>query len=113
MINKEKYATSDSITQKMADTWIRSLKKRYPNNQKMPIKKSASKIKNHPGLQSGARGLLNPVYSINQELSSTKLNILVVDDFLIGGSSLREVYKILINKGVPKEKIIGYCLGIK
>ena len=43
MINKEKYTTSDPVTQKMADTWIRSLKKRYPDNPEMYIKKSSSK----------------------------------------------------------------------
>ena len=59
MVNQEKYASADPVTQKMIDTWMRSLKKRYPDNSKMPIKKSSSAKSNHPGLQSGARGLLN------------------------------------------------------
>jgi hypothetical protein len=112
MINKEKYTTSDPVTQKMADTWIRSLKKRYPDNPEMYIKKSSSKKTNHPGIQSGARVLLNPTYAVDQDVPSFG-RILVVDDFLIGGTSLREVYGLLINKGVPKENIIGYCLGTK
>lgn len=112
MINQEKYAKADPVTQNMANTWVRSLKKRYPDNPKMPIKKSSSKKSKHPGLQSGARGLLNPVYSINQQVP-TSGKILVVDDFLVGGTSLREVYNILIDNNVPKENIIGYCLGTK
>jgi len=112
MVNQEKYASADPVTQKMIDTWMRSLKKRYPDNPKMPIKKSSSIKSNHPGLQSGARGLLNPVYAVNQKLP-TFGRVLVVDDFLIGGTSLREVYNILTSNGVPKENIIGYCLGTK
>jgi hypothetical protein len=112
MVNQERYLKADPTTQKMTDTWTRSLKKCYPDNPKMPIKKSSSRKSGHPGLQSGARGLLNPVYAINQEVP-TFGRILVVDDFLIGGTSLREVYNILISKGVPKENIIGYCLGTK
>ena len=40
-------------------------------------------------------------------------NVLVVDDFLIGGSSMREIYTQLIDRGIPTKNIKGYCLGIK
>jgi hypothetical protein len=112
MINREKYDRADPTSQRTVDTWIRGLKRLYPNNPKMPIKKSRNTATGHPGLQTGVRGLLNPVYAIDNEVP-TFGKVLVVDDFLIGGSSLKEVYNILISKGVPKENIIGYCLGTK
>lgn len=113
MINQEKYAAADPITQRMASTWIKSLKKKYGDDAaKMVIKKSRNKETGHPGIQSGARGLLNPVYSIDDKLP-TSGKLLVVDDFLIGGSSFAEVFSILIKNGVPKENIVGYCLGTK
>jgi hypothetical protein len=113
MINKETYTDADPTTQKMADTWIRSLKKHYGTNApKMPIKKSGNKETGHPGIQTGARHLLNPVYKIEDNWKVNN-NILVVDDFLIGGSSIKEIYTQLIDRGIPIKNINGYCLGVK
>lgn len=110
MINKEKYNISDPTTKNMANTWIKSLKKAYPNNPKMYIKKSPNPRTGHPGIQTGARHLLSPAYQIDQNIPQNK-KILVVDDFLIGGSTFKEIFRILIDKGIPKENIVGYCLG--
>jgi|TARA_R110000737_G_scaffold333410_1_gene351056 hypothetical protein len=110
MINKEKYNAADPTTQNMASTWTRSLKRNYPDNPKMPIKKSGNPQTGHPGIQTGARHLLNPAYQMDQDIPKN-VKILVIDDFLIGGSTLKEIFKILIGKGVPKENIIGYVLG--
>jgi hypothetical protein len=113
MIDKEKYSQSDSTTQNMADTWVRSLKKRYGNEAPpMPIKKSKDKKTGHPGIQSGARKLLSPVYKVG-DIEKINDRILVVDDFLIGGSSFREVYNQLLEKEILPDKILGYCFGIK
>jgi hypothetical protein len=113
MIDKEKYSQSDSTTQGMADTWIRSLKKRYGNDAPpMPIKKSKDKKTGHPGIQSGARKLLSPVYKVG-DIGKIHNRIIVVDDFFIGGSSFREVYNQLLEKGISPDKILGYCLGMK
>ena len=113
MINKEKYGKADPTTQKMADTWVKSLKKHYgADAPKMPIKKSGNKETGHPGIQTGARHLLNPVYKVEDDWK-VGTNVLVVDDFLIGGSSMREIYTQLIDRGIPTKNIKGYCLGIK
>ena len=113
MINKEKYGKADPTTQKMADTWVKSLKKHYgADAPKMPIKKSGNKGTGHPGIQTGARHLLNPVYKVEDDWK-VGTNVLVVDDFLIGGSSMREIYTQLIDRGIPTKNIKGYCLGIK
>lgn len=112
MIDQEKYDKSDPVTQSIAKGWTDRLKKRYGTDTKMVIKKSRNKITKHPGIQSGGRSLLKPAYKIDGELSKMA-KILVVDDFIISGSSLKEVYEILLQKGVPKENIVGYCMGIK
>jgi len=113
MINKEKYSEADPTTKKMADTWVKSLKKRYgADAPKMPIKKSGNKETGHPGIQTGARHLLNPVYKVEDDWKASS-NILVVDDFLIGGSSMKEIYTQLLDRGIPTKNIKGYCLGMK
>lgn len=113
MINKEKYSQSDPTTQNMADTWIKSLKKIYGNDAPpMPIKKSKDEKTGHPGIQSGARKLLNPVYKVG-DIGEIHNRIMVVDDFFIGGSSFKEVYNQLLEKGISPDKILGYCLGMK
>ena len=113
MIDKEKYSKADPTTKKMADTWVKSLKKHYgADAPKMPIKKSGNKETGHPGIQTGARHLLNPVYKVEDDWTAGT-NVLVVDDFLIGGSSMREIYTQLIDRGIPTKNIKGYCLGMK
>lgn len=112
MVNIDKYNKAHPVTQSILNAWIAALKKRYGNNAKIPIKKSGSETANHPGLKSGARGLLNKVYNLGfeEELND---NILVVDDFVIGGTSLKEIYNDLIEIGINPNKIQGYCLGVK
>lgn len=112
IVNQEKYNEADPTTQKMIDTWISQLKKLYGTEKKIPIKKSPDPKTGHPGLQSGARGLLNPSFQLNDEIPENA-RILVIDDVLVGGSSLKEVYDALTGIGIPKNNIFGYCLGSK
>lgn len=111
MIDQEKFAKSDPTTQKMASTWIRSLKKKYGEDAELYIKKSSDPDTGHPGIQSGARILLKPTYNVGQ-VPKNGLTV-IVDDFLISGSSLGEVINSLLADGMNKETLAAYCLGIK
>jgi hypothetical protein len=111
MINKEKYENADPITKKIVDSFVKCLEKNFPT-QKLAIKKSGYGSEGKCAIQSGGRPLLNPAYGFNGNINPND-KILIVDDFKIGGSSLREVFKILQQQGVPTKNITGYVLGLK
>jgi len=112
MVNRERYDKADPTTRKIMDTWIRGLKKKYGEDAVLTIKKSADPSTGHPGLQSGARRLLNPTYNVGEDLPKNG-KILIVDDFMIGGSSVAEIADSLVSAGIPKQNLMVYCLGIK
>jgi hypothetical protein len=109
MVNKEKYDKADPTTKKMVDAFVKCLEAKFPNQQ-ISIKKSG--YDGVCGIQSGARTLLNPTYGFNSNLKNTD-KILVMDDFKVSGSSLKETFKLLIESGVPEKNITGYVLGLK
>jgi len=117
MLDQDTYTKADDKTRNMADTWVRGLKKIYPSDEELPIKKSKNKETGHPGLQSGARHLLKPSFNTKTApgLKNAKINkhIVVLDDILVGGSTLREVYLDLMELGVNRSAIVGYTFATK
>jgi hypothetical protein len=112
MINREAYDKSDPVTRKMVDTFVRCLEKNFGADTMMHIKKSG--YEGSCGLQSGARRLLNSTYDIAASNIDNNSKILIVDDFLVSGSSLREVFQALVNDlGVSPKNIFGYTLALK
>jgi hypothetical protein len=112
MIDREAYEKSDPGTRKMVDTFVRCLIKKFGPDKMIHIKKSG--YSGSCGLQSGGRRLLNPTY----DMEGLKLNsydkIMVVDDFLIKGSSFQEVFSVLVNDfETPPKNIYGYTLALK
>lgn len=134
MVNKEKYEASDPVTQKMVDTFIRCVKKNFADKNEelnvdaikwakrengeftMQIKKSGYQKgeKRVCGIQSGGRRLLTSAFEMSGLEKVKNSNILIVDDFLVSGSSIREITDILINEvGVDPNRIKAYVLGSK
>jgi hypothetical protein len=111
MVNKEKYEKADPVTKKILDSFVKCLEKNFPG-QKLTIKKSGYGGEGKCAIQSGGRPFLNPAYGFSGDINPND-KILVVDDFKIGGSSLREIFKILKRQGIPTENITGYVLGLK
>lgn len=112
MVNREAYEDSDPTTRKMVDTFVRCLEKKFGEDAQINIKKSG--YDGVCGLQSGARRLLNPTYDMEGMGLNKNSKILIVDDFLVSGSSIREIFSILVNElGIPKQNISGYTLALK
>jgi len=112
MIDREAYEKADPVTREMADTFVRCLIKKFGPDKMIHIKKSG--YDGSCGIQSGGRRLLNPTY----DMEGLKLNsydkIMIVDDFLVSGSSFREVFSILVNDlEIPPKNIFGYTLALK
>lgn len=112
MIDREAYEKSDPVTRKMVDTFVRCLIKKFGEDTPINIKKSG--YDGSCGLQSGGRRLLNPTYDLEGMDINKNSKILVVDDFLVSGSSLKEVFSTLVNDlGVSPKNIYGYVLALK
>lgn len=112
MIDREAYEKADPTTRKMVDTFVRCLEKKFGADAKLNIKKSG--YDGVCGLQSGGRRLLNPTYDLEGMELNKYSKVLVVDDFLVSGSSLREVFSVLVNDiGVSPKNIYGYTLALK
>lgn len=120
VVNWEVYRKADPTSRKTIDTYVRSLEDIHGKNPEKPfsIKKSGYEIdgKTKAGIQRGVRRLLNPVYDLSglnpEEIQNKK--ILVVDDFLVQGTSFKEVFSTLVNDfGVDENNILGYALAVK
>lgn len=112
MVNREAYEDSDPTTRKMVDTFVRCLEKKFGEDAQLNIKKSG--YDGVCGLQSGARRLLNPTYDLEGMGINKNSKILIVDDFLVSGSSLREIFSTLVKDlGISPKNIYGYTLALK
>jgi len=109
MIDKEKYEKSDAVTKDIVDAWFKCVNNKFKDTQ-VVIKKSG--YNGECGLKSGGRRLLNPVYSI-PKIFTKRDKILIVDDFIVTGTSVAEIARNLIEDGVPADNIYAYILGIK
>lgn len=114
MVDPDKYNKADDTTKRMVDTWVKRLIQVYGIEKLLPIKVSPDKTNNHPGLQSGGRGLLRNKFKQDLPQQIYKgLNILVVDDNLVSGDTLRQAFELLQSKGVAKQNITGYVFATK
>lgn len=120
VVNWEVYNTADPTSRKTVDTYVRSLEDIHGKNPEKPfsIKKSGYKIdgKTKAGIQGGVRRLINPVYDLSELDPNDVQNkkILVVDDFLVQGTSFKEIFSALVNDfGIDEKNLIGYALAIK
>jgi len=109
MINLDKYERAHPVTRSIVDSWLKCVKNKFDGTQ-IVIKKSG--YDGECGLKSGGRVLLNPVFDIPNVFSSGD-RVLIVDDFLIGGTTIAEISKGLIEQGVSPSNIYGYVLGVK
>lgn len=114
MVNQEKYDTSDPVTKKMVDTWMKRLVNLYGVEKELPIKVSPDPTTGHPGLQSGARTLLRNKFKEDLPFLLLKnMKILVVDDNLVSGDTVEQAFSLLQSKKVPKENLTGYVFSVK
>lgn len=120
VVNWEVYKKADPTSRTAIDTYVRGLEKIHGKNPEKPfsIKKSGYDIegKTKAGIQRGVRRILNPVYDLSglnpEDVQNKK--ILVVDDFLVQGTSFKEVFSTLINDfGVKESNLLGYALAVK
>ncbi|NCX94448.1 MAG: phosphoribosyltransferase [Gammaproteobacteria bacterium] len=112
MIDRDAYERADPTTRKMADTFVRCLEKKFGPDKMIHIKKSG--YDGSCGIQSGGRRLLNPTYDLDGLNIDENSKILIVDDFLVSGSSFREVFISMVkDMGVPAKNIYGYTLALK
>ena len=109
MINLEKYEKAHPVTRSIVDSWLKCVSGKFAG-RKVVIKKSG--YDGECGLKSGGRILLNPVFDLPKVFSSGD-KVLIVDDFLIGGTTIAEISKGLIEQGVSPNNIYGYVLGVK
>lgn len=110
MVNRDKYEKSDPITKGIVDSWVKCVKNKKGETTPIHIKKSG--YDGECGLQTGGRSLLNPVFAI-PKIFSSRDKILIVDDFIITGTTIAEISKTLIEDGIPPENIYSYVLGVK
>ncbi len=134
IINKARYEASDPVTRNMVDNFVKCIRKRFTDKNEelnldsltwakrengelvIQIKKSGYKDEDKRvcGIQSGGRRLLNSAFEMSGLEKAKNSNILVVDDFLVSGSSLREIFDILTNEvGTDPKKLKAYVLGSK
>ena len=130
IVDWEEYEKADPRTKKMIDTYLNQFKRRKLGD--MPKSEFEGYIKKSSGLQSGARRILKPGHSIDEliinSIKDTELkwteeyskdssispaikarmlpNFLVVDDTIIEGSTLKGIFKNMIDS-LDKVRIQG------